>query len=135
MSRTETEMFRDLHAAKIKMENGKLEAKQWVMTPLGVGLLVGIALLHPQLLQPYARPMNVVVSGKSLSFRFDEVRACNFFEFCFQSSGFGQVPWVFVGILSAITAWGIHIGEGWWVLPPWVAMVGATFANWKRWMK
>ena len=81
MSRTEHDMLRDLHAAKIKMNNGKLEAKQWVMTPLGVGLLVGIALLHPQLNQPYARPMNVVVGGKSLSFRFDEVRACNFFDF------------------------------------------------------
>ena len=133
--RTEHDMLRDLHAAKIKMENGKLEAKQWVMTPDGVGLLVGVDLIRPQSGNPYSRPINVVVKGESRMYRLGDVRACTFVEFCFQSTGFGNTPWSFMIVLVAITL--IFVASGYWylMLGAWTMMIGATFRNFKRWMK
>lgn len=133
--RTEAEMLRDLHAAKIKMVEGELKAKMWVMTPDGVGLLVGVDLIHPQTGHPYHKPMNVVVRGESKMYTQKDVSACDFLEFCFQSTGFGSTPWLFMGLLILLTACAIHLGQGWWTLVAWVPMVGATYANFKRWFK
>lgn len=135
MSRTEPQMLRDLHASKIKMEKGQLRVKQWVMTPDGVGLLVGVDLIHPQSGNPYAKPMNVIVRGQSKMYPQNQVSACDFLQFCFRSTGFGSTPWIFMALLLAVTWLALQIGQGWWMLIAWVPMLGATYANWKRWFK
>jgi hypothetical protein len=128
-------MLTDLHRLKIQMEGKRLKAKQWVITPDGVGLLVSVDLIHPQSGHPYAKPMNVVVRGQSKMYAQQDVRACTFPAFCIQPTAFGQTPWVFIALLIAITGLAIHVGEGWWTLIAWVPMLGATYANWKRWFK
>jgi hypothetical protein len=133
--RTENQMLTDLHRLKIKMEGKLLKAKQWVMTPDGVGLLVGVDLIHPQSGQPYPKPMNVIVQGQSKMYAQDDVKACTFAQFCIQPSGFGQTPWLFMLVLVGVSGGAIEVGLGVWCIPAWMVMVGATFANWKRWFK
>ncbi len=69
-------------------------AKQYVMTPDGIGRLVGIDIIHPESGTPYPEPVNVVVKGKSKMYAINDVFGATFKDFTIDNpDGFGKTKW------------------------------------------
>lgn len=116
-----------------KDSNNEYRCRQWVMTPKGAGLLNGVQFYRPKYDQWYMMGA-VQFDDRNEYFPLDKIDRLWFWKFCFMPGGFGLTGWVAWALIVVGIVLAFAMNTPMWGGTLIAAVMGGTWANFKRWL-